>query len=194
MVYEIKRLNLSSLSWRKIGLALVLVLLTFLVAFLGYLTIWAWQRYLAPLSGVPDRFDGWQVYRSEVYPADGGTSDALSGAFSLGLRYPKDWEAKEVKASFVTFIPSGPRDYVTLTTQPTSERPKSECEKDKTECSFYTHGIYGEKTITPETETVFFSHEGNDFTLTLFKYGDADFSPIFEEMSKSLRFITEKTE
>jgi hypothetical protein len=115
----------------------------------------------------------------------------------LGLRYPDSWEAEEVNPSFVVFHQAAqtegeilPEDYVSLVVSPSTGREPTACEQDQSACSFYANGIYGDRITTPESESVFFTKEGNDFTLTWSKYGEADYAAIFEEMGKSLRFVT----
>lgn len=177
----IKRFLLLLPSWKKIGSVFLFLFLTLFSAGLGYTAVWAWQRYIAPLERAESKYADWQVYRNEKY--------------KLGLRYPKDWDAKEVDVDFAVFTPSGENkvanDYISLLIKATGSRSKTECEEDSLRCSFFVNGIYGEKIVTPEAETVFFSSLGADFTLTLSKSGTAgaDFSKTFKEISESLRFI-----
>jgi len=175
------------ITWRKVGRAFLFILASVLVFLAGYLAMVLWQRYVPGsfLTG-PSPYENWLVYRSENY--------------DLGLRYPDNWEATEVNASLVTFQPKPqqegevlPKDYLGLTISPSGSRTETACEKEETECSFHANGIFGDRSSTPEQEVIFFSKAGNDFTLTWYKYGEADYAPVFEEMGKSLRFTAEET-
>ncbi|MEX0887994.1 MAG: hypothetical protein WDZ67_01310 [Patescibacteria group bacterium] len=177
------------INWRKIGLGFVLFLATLAVFAAGYLAVILWQKYFPDsfLTG-PDPYENWQVYRSETH--------------SLGLRYSDSWEAGEVNANFVVFRQKAqaegevlPKDYVSLAVISNANRGKTACENDQSACSFFANDIYGDRIITPESETIFFSKGENDFTLTWWKYGEdgASYASIFEEMGKSLRFVTEET-
>ncbi len=189
-------------SWRKVGGFLLFFFGTILAVAVGYLAVFLWQYYFPSSFLVgPDPYANWQVYRNETY--------------LLGLRYPDDWESIEVKEGLVVFRPKAgenqevPKDYISLQVFPTAGREQTACEKDLQACSFLANGIYGEKILTPESETVRFAKEGNDFFLTWFKYGGAaksgepgsdsptgggaSFATVFEEMGKSLRFITPET-
>ena len=169
--------------WRRIGLGLLFVLVTVVVFSLGYLVVLLWQDYFSNSPVSPNPYENWSVYRS--------------GTYGLGLRYPVGWEVTGASSSLIVFqlkkeagTAVSPRDYVDLSVSPTGKRTKNACEKDQTACSFYANGIFGERILTPESEAIFFSQGKNDFTLTLHKYGDADFSSIFDEMGKSLRFVS----
>lgn len=173
------------IPWRKLGLGLLFLLATAAVFAAGALAVPLLQRYLPGsfLLG-PDPYENWLVYRSETY--------------GLGLRYPVNWEAEEVKPSFVVFHQKPaqeggalPKDYLSLAVASNAARGQTVCEKDQSKCSFYANGIYGERITTPESEIIFFAKGENDFTLTWHKYGEADFTEIFTEMGKSLRFVTE---
>lgn len=168
-------------SPKKIFPPLLFVFLTFAATGAGYGAVQLWQRSFSPLEKPEDIYAGWQVYLNENY--------------RLGLRYPQAWEAKEVTPDFVVFdLPASSgqtavRDYVTLEAKATGDRPKTACEENHLNCSFYANDIYGEETTTPDAQAISFSNGGNDFTLTFHKYGDKDFSKIFSEMGKSLRFV-----
>ncbi|OGC54692.1 hypothetical protein A2797_02300 [candidate division WWE3 bacterium RIFCSPHIGHO2_01_FULL_48_15] len=209
MVYEVRRFSFSAISWKKISFGLLFVLATSVATAAGYTAVALWQRYLVPLEKTEDKYVGWQVYFNEQY--------------ALGLRYPEDWEVKEVAKEFVVFTFRGaeitteqsedstkaPRDYITLEVKAAGDRPSTECENNQLSCSFYTNDIYGEKTANPESEIIFFTKGGNDFSFIFHKYGeagfassaeggaskygDADFSKIFEDMNQSLRFVTDET-
>ena len=175
------------ITWRRVGLSFLFILATAVVFSAGYLAVVLWQRY-APTSFLagPNPYENWLVYRSETY--------------DLGLRYPDNWEAVEVNSVLVTFQPKPavagevlPKDYISLTVASNANRGKTACENDQSECSFYANDIYGERITTPEKEIIFFAKGENDFTLTWNKYGEADHAVIFEEMGKSLRFITPET-
>lgn len=184
---EVKKRGFSRVPWRKIGRAALFVFATLIVAGLGYLAVWAWQRYL-PFSSEPESLltESWQVYKSETY--------------GLGLRYPTDWEATEVKPELIVFKPQsvegeeGPSEYMDLAVESNENRGITACEEDQIKCSFHTNGIFGERIATPEAEIVFFSHGDNDFTVTLYKYDQTDLLAIFEEMVDSLRFVTGSSE
>ena len=170
--------------WRRVGLSFLLILATAAVFAAGYLAVILWQRYFPGsfLAG-PNPYENWLVYRSENY--------------GLGLRYPDNWEATEVSASFVTFHQKPqqegevlPKDYVSLAVASNAKRGKTACETDQSACSFHANGIFGDRSSTPKQEVIFFSKDGNDFILTWFEYGEVDYASIFEEMGKSLRFTT----
>jgi hypothetical protein len=170
--------------WRKVGFSFLFILATAAFFAAGYFAVILWQHYFTGsfLAG-PNPYENWLVYRSENY--------------DLGLRYPDNWEATEVSASFVTLHQKPqqegevlPKDYVSLAVAPNAKRGKTACENDQSACSFYANEIYGEQIVTPESEIIFFAKGENDFTLTWAKYGEADYTAIFEEMGKSLRFVT----
>jgi len=145
------------------------------------------------------KYADWQVYKSETY--------------GFGLRYPNDWEAKEVKPEFTVFEPqsdesfdsaqdkeeeNAPSEYISLTVASNKNRGKTLCEEDQSKCSFHTNGIFGERITTSEIESVFFSHGENDFTITLHKYDSAaevieGYIVILEEMAESFRFTSQVT-
>ena len=170
------------IPFRKIFLTLLFLfgLLLFLAA--GYFGAYYGKSYLERLQGPNIIPPTAQVYRNETY--------------LLGLRYPLDWQVTEVKPSFVIFSPKvaegekAPREYIDLKVSSNVGRTKTACEKDQTKCTLVVNEIFGDLTSTPEGEIAFFSKEKNDFTLTLHKYGEQDFGKIFEEMLKSLRFVS----
>ena len=174
------------INWRKIGLGFLFVLATAAALAVGYLAVILWQHYLPGsfLTG-PNLYENWRVYRSETY--------------ALGLRYPENWEASEVDPSLVIFKPAVAegetplKDYVSLRVSSDKNRGETACEKDHNACSFFANDIYGERITTPESETIFFAKGENDFFLTWSKYSEADFAVIFEEIGKSLRFVTEES-
>jgi len=197
---EIKIKPKRKLTWRKAGLAFLFVLVSAAVFASGYLAVILWQRYFPDsfLTG-PNPYENWLVYRSEAY--------------ELGLRYPDNWEVEEVNSDFAVFRQKAqtegevlPKDYVSLTMAANALRGKTACENDQSACSFHANGIFGDRITTPESETIFFSKGENDFTLAWAKYGEVDkdggagfdsstdggasYAAIFEEMGKSLRFIT----
>ncbi|OGC59538.1 hypothetical protein A2890_01010 [candidate division WWE3 bacterium RIFCSPLOWO2_01_FULL_53_14] len=181
---EIKIKPKRKLTWRKAGLAFLFVLVSAAVFASGYLAVILWQRYFPDsfLTG-PNPYENWLVYRSEAY--------------ELGLRYPDNWEVEEVNSDFAVFRQKAqtegevlPKDYVSLTMAANALRGKTACENDQSACSFHANGIFGDRITTPESETIFFSKGENDFTLAWAKYGEASYAAIFEEMGKSLRFIT----
>ncbi len=199
--YEVKEIaSPRRIPWRKVGLGSLFVLATAVALATGYFAVLLWQHYF-PSSFIttPNPYENWSVYRSEAY--------------GLGLRYPDGWEATEVSLTLVVFRPKKvgtealPRDYIDLSVSSNAARAKTACENDRSACSFFANDIYGEQTITPDGEMIFFSRDGNDFGLTLYKYGEADlastaeggaskygeadYASIFEEMGKSLRFTTE---
>lgn len=172
------------ITWKKVGLGFLFGLITLAVFAAGYFATVLWQRYFPSsfLTG-PNPYENWQVYRSETY--------------DVGLRYPDSWEVEEVNPSFVVFRQKSqmegevlPKDYVDLTVASNALRGKTACEEDQKKCSFHANDIFGDRIITPESEAIFFSKGGNDFTLTWAKYGEADYTAIFKEMGKSLRFVT----
>lgn len=180
--YEVKEIQPKRvINWRKIGLGFLFFLATVAALALGYLAVFLWQYYFPGsfLTG-PNPYENWQVYRSETY--------------LLGLRYPENWEITEVSKDLMVFRPvavegqTSPKDYVSLRVSSNKNRAQTACEKDQSACSFLVNDIYGERILTPESETIFFSKGKNDFSLTWSKYGEADFAAIFEEMGKSLRF------
>ncbi len=182
--YEVKEVKPKrGVNWRKVGLGFLFFLATITALALGYLAVVFWQHYFPGsfLTG-PNPYENWQVYRNETY--------------LLGLRYPENWEASEVSKDLVVFRPiafegqTSPKDYVNLRVSLKKNRPQTACEKDQFACSFFANDIYGERILTPESETISFSKGEDDFSLTWSKYGEADFVAIFEEMGKSLRFIT----
>ena len=181
---EIEAKPKRRITWRRVGLSFLFILATAVVFAAGYLAVILLQKYFPGSSlASPNPYENWLVYRSETY--------------GLGLRYPDNWEAAEVKTSFVTFHQKAqqegevlPKDYVSLAVASNANRGKTACEKDQSACSFYANGIYGDHIVTPESETIFFANGKNDFTLTWNKYGEADHTAIFEEMGKSLRFVT----
>lgn len=178
--------RLRNLPWRKIGLGFLLVLATAVAFGIGYFTVFLWERYSTSGSSESVSTENWEVYKSEVY--------------GLGLRYPADWEAEEIKSSLVIFRPEvgegedTPREYISLIVASNTKRGKTLCENDQTKCSFYANEIFGERISTPESEVIFFAHGDNDFTLTLFKYGGADFTSIFEQIGESARFVNASKE
>jgi len=188
--YEPKEVDVKPkprITWRKVGRGFLFVLATAVVFSTGYLAVVLWQRY-APTSFLngPNPYENWLVYRSETH--------------DLGLRYPDSWEATEVSTSLITFQPKIqqegevlPKDYISLSVSANAGRGKNACENDQSACSFYANDIYGERITTPEKEIIFFTKGENDFTLAWSKYGEADLAVIFEEMGKSLRFITPET-
>lgn len=182
--YEVKEIRPKRrINWQKVGRGFLFVLATAAAIAGGYLAVVLWQYYF-PKSFLigPNLYENWQVYRSETY--------------LLGLRYPNDWEVIEVGDSLAVFRPIAvegqafPKDYISLQVSSNKNRPPTACEKDQDACSFFANDIYGERIITPESETIFFAKGENDFFLTWSKYGEADFAVIFEEMGKSLRFTT----
>src|SRR3990172_1762137 len=170
------------IPFKKIFRGLLFTLGLFLFLAAGYFGAYFgkdyWERLEGPNIIVPTA----QVYRNETY--------------LLGLRYPLDWQVAEVKPSFVIFSPkvgegeTAPREYIDLKVSSNVGRTKTACEKDQTKCTLVVNEIFGDLTSTPEGEIAFFSKEKNDFTLTLHKYGEQDFGKIFEEMLKSLRFVS----
>lgn len=176
------------INWRKVGLGSIFTLATATAFAGGYFGVWAWQ-YNFPgsfLTG-PNPYENWLVYRSETY--------------GLGLRYPDNWEATEVKPSYVVFRQKAqtegevlPKDYLNLTVASNAKRGKTACEENKSKCSFYANGIYGDRSSTPNQEVIFFSQDGKDFTLIWNKYGVVDYAVIFEDIGKSLRFTTPEQE
>lgn len=180
---QVKKPN-SKITWRRVGLSFLFILATAAAFAGGYFGVWAGQYYFPKsfLTG-PNPYENWLVYRIETY--------------SLGLRYPDNWEAAEVNSSFITFQPKPqqegevlPKDYLSLSAASNAQRGRTACEEDQAACSFYANGIYGERITTPESEIIFFAKGENDFTLTWSKYGEADYATIFKEMGKSLRFTT----
>ena len=189
--YESKEIETKPkrrVTWRRAGLALLFILATAVVFSAGYLAVVLWQRYVpASFLAGPNPYENWLVYRSETH--------------GLGPRYPDNWEATEANTSLITFQPKAqqegeilPKDYVSLSVSSNAARGKTACESDQSACSFFANDIYGERITTPEKEIIFFAKGENDFTLAWNKYGEADYAVIFEEMGKSLRFITEENQ
>lgn len=178
--------RLRNLPWRKIGLGFLLILTTAVVFGIGYFTVFLWERYSTSGSSESISTENWEVYKSEAY--------------GLGLKYPADWEAEEIKSSLVIFrleVGEGedaPREYISLVVASNTKRGETSCEKDQTKCSFYANGIFGERISTPESEIIFFAQGNNDFTLTLFKYEGPDFTSIFEQIGESIRFVNASKE
>ena len=78
------------ITWRRVGLSFLFILATAVVFAAGYLAVILLQKYFPGSSlASPNPYENWLVYRSETY--------------GLGLRYPDNWEAAEVKTSFATF-------------------------------------------------------------------------------------------
>lgn len=191
-VVKIERLKekFRSIPWRKIGWGL-LVFGLMLLSFLGGFLLMNWYlRVSESEPSIEQKYVDWQVYKNKTY--------------GFGLRYPNDWEVKEIKPRFIIFRPQPiegskrPSEYINLVLTSNKKRGKTLCEEDQSKCSFYTNGIFGERTTTPELESVFFAHGENDFTLTLHKYGSAaevieGYITIFEEMANSFRFTSEVT-
>ncbi len=191
------RRRFGAISWRKVGLAFLLLGLAVILFLGGYLVgNWCFGEEEVGILH-PAAFSDQRVYKNELY--------------GLGLRYPKDWEAEEVTASLITFTPPAAstegagegstdqepatpaREYISLTVSSNALRGKTACEEDQAQCSFYANGIYGARTSTPETESIFFSRGTNDFLFSLFRYECSDeewtdYITIFEEMADSLRF------
>ncbi|NIT03739.1 hypothetical protein GTO10_02285 [Candidatus Saccharibacteria bacterium] len=187
-VEEQKTKGLKKFSFKKIGLIALFVVGTVAAFGVGYAASLLWERVVTlSFEETPKiSYEGWQVYKNETY--------------GLGLRYPIDWEVQEVDSGFVVFRPkveegsTPPKEYVDLKVSSNENRGVTACEADQSSCSFHTNGIFGERISTPEAEIIFFSQGENDFTLSLFKYGEADFLEIFEAMGDSLRFVTLATE
>ena len=140
----------------------------------GYLSLDWYLQASGRGTESESKYADWQVYRSETY--------------GFGLRYPNDWEAKEVKPEFTVFKPqsdessdsaqgkeeeNAPSEYISLMVASNKNRGKTLCEEDQSKCSFHTNGIFGERTTTSEIESVFFSHGENDFAITLHRYDSA---------------------
>uniref|UniRef100_A0A831Z0P3 Uncharacterized protein n=1 Tax=candidate division WWE3 bacterium TaxID=2053526 RepID=A0A831Z0P3_UNCKA len=185
--YETKKLGSSRFPWRKVGRGILFLVLSVGAFSLGYFGVWAWQSYFPPRLGDSEPPADWQVFKSEPY--------------LLGFRYPADWEAQTVSASFVVLRPRAlegvtlPKDYISFFIAPTGSRAQTPCENDQAACSFYANGIFGDRFSSPEEETIFFAQAGNDFTLKWHRYGEADFTEVFNEISASFRFTTpEKTD
>lgn len=178
--------RLRNFPWKKVGLALLLILITAVVFGIGYFAVFLWERYSISGSSESISTENWKVYKSEVY--------------GLGLRYPADWEAEEIKSSLVIFRPEvgegedAPQEYISLIVASNTKRGETSCEKDQTKCSFYVNEIFGERISTPESEIIFFAQGNNDFTLTLFEYGGLDFTSIFEQIGESIRFVNASKE
>lgn len=199
-IEELKE-KLRAVPWRKARSGVLVFILMALFFFGGYSTVsWYSQAAEAEPSVTRNKYKDWEVYKNETY--------------GFGLRFPKDWEAKEVKTGFVIFNPQkkeGPllpeategkekavKEYVSLTIASNKTRGKTLCEEDQSKCSFHTNGIFGERTTTPEIESVFFAHGEDDFTITLFKFSDSaeeaeSYVAIFEEMTQSFRFTSQVT-
>ncbi|PIS12307.1 hypothetical protein COT70_01605 [candidate division WWE3 bacterium CG09_land_8_20_14_0_10_47_33] len=180
--------KIKAVPWRKVGLGFLVFALVVLSFLGGYL---AMNWYLGKKAAKPeavDQYAGWQTYESKSY--------------NFTLRYPQDWKAEEVKPTFILFSPQvseeeeNPQEYILLRIASNKTRGKTLCEEDQSKCSFHTNGIFGERTTTPETESVFFAHGENDFLLTLFKYKTdpgiiTNYITVFEEMAESFRFVSE---
>jgi hypothetical protein len=176
--------NKKRFNWRKVGLWALFVLSTVLVFCLGYFSVSFWDNYFNRGSYLVNggTNENWQIYKSED--------------FGFGLRYPVDWQATEVKKSLVIFKPvtgeeeQTSKEYLSLKITATGSRAETSCEKDQSKCSFYANEIFGDKTVTPDGEIIFFSNRKNDFVFTLHKYGGADLVDTFEDISQSLRFVS----
>ncbi|MEX1061584.1 MAG: hypothetical protein WEC39_00495 [Patescibacteria group bacterium] len=170
------------IPWKKIGFGLLFSLGLLFFLSLGYLGAHYGKSYWERLGGPNIIPPTAQVYRNDTY--------------LLGLRYPLNWQVVEVKPSFVIFSPKvaegekQPREYISLAVSPNASRPKSACEKDPKVCTLVVNNIAGDLISTPDAEIASFSQEKSDFTLTFHKYGEQDFGKIFEEMVKSLRFVS----
>lgn len=193
MVIQRLKERFKAIPWRKTGLGLFVFVLMVLAFLGGHLSM---DWYLRASESADwqvmnqNKFGSWQVYKNETY--------------GFGLRYPKDWEAEEVKPGFIVFKPQVAeggepvKEYISLAVTSNKNRGKTVCEEDQSQCSFHTNGIFGERITTPETEIVFFAHGENDLTLTLYRYDSSDevwegYVTIFEEMAKSFRFTSEVT-
>jgi hypothetical protein len=209
------REKLRRIPWKKIAAGLGITALAVLFFVGGHLLM---NWYLQRGSGTSkSEYADWQAYSS--------------GAYGFGFRYPNDWEMVEASPAFIVFKPKADtssdavtgedggeteeaeggeeaveeiKEYISLAIASNESRAKTSCEGDQSLCSFYANGIFGERTSTPETETVFFSHGEEDFTLTLYRYpstssGQASderwqgYVEIFEEMAASFRFTTQTT-
>lgn len=176
---ELKKIKIP---FRKIGQVLLFLLATALLGGAGYMGVSLAQEYLGR-EAVEYQKANSQVYKSETY--------------HLGMRYPLDWEVEEVKPTLAIFTPAveegeaKPREYLSLKVSAAGKRGPTGCEKDQAACSFHANGIFGDRISTPDEETVFFSKNGSDFTITLHRYSaEVDFLPVFEGLTESLRFTS----
>jgi hypothetical protein len=170
------------------------VLLMAIAAVGGYFAV---DSYLAHASGPrsseqeQDEYGDWQVYQNESHHFE--------------IRYPINWEVKEIKAGRIRFRfqreaadEKPPKDYIFVRVTSSKGRSKNACEKNYEKCSFYANGIFGERSVTPETDEIFFGHGKKDFTLTLCKF-DSDeetigsYVEIFEKLAGSFKFLGEAT-
>jgi len=180
---KLKEIKLREIKipFRKIGRGLLFVLATVLLGGAGYAGAYFVDDYLGRET-VEYQKSNSQVYKSEVY--------------NLGMRYPLDWEVEEIKPTLVVFTPvveegsAQPKEHLSLRVASNAARGATACETDQTACSFHANGIFGERITTPDEESVFFSKNGEDFTLTLHKYGENDFSDVFDNVIESLRFTS----
>jgi len=190
MRMEKLREKFKAVPWRKIGWGLLVFGLMVLSFLGGYLAMNWYLQVSKPKSRIGQEYADWKVYKSKTY--------------GFGLRYPKDWEAKEIKPRFIIFRPQPiegskrPSEYVNLVLTSNKKRGKTLCEEDQSKCSFYTNGLFGERATTPEIESVFFAHGEDDFTLTLYKYDSPaevieNYITIFEGMAESFRFTSQVT-
>lgn len=190
MEMEKLREKFKTIPWRKIGWGLLVFGLMVLSFVGGYLAMNWYLQISKPKSRIGQEYADWKVYKNKTY--------------GFGLRYPKDWEVKEVQPRFIIFRPQPvegskrPSEYIDLVLTSNQKRGKTLCEEDQSKCSFYTNGILGERISTPETEGVFFAHGEDDLTLTLYKYDSPaeiieNYITVFEGMAESLRFTSQVT-
>lgn len=176
-----------------LGLAVAIFMI---IAFgAGYFALGWYLRAHASGSGAEtqgqDDYGDWKTYQNETYHFE--------------VRYPADWEVKEIKAGRVRFKPAkvegsgaAPKDYIFIKVTSSKGRAETACEKNSEKCSFYANGIFGGRVETPETEEVFFNHGAKDFAITLYKYSSdteilEDYIGISERLARSFRFSGEAT-
>lgn len=186
MVGVIEKLKerFGEIPWRKAGLGFLVFGLMVIFFFGGYLSVNWYLRASEDETKIERKYADWQVYKLCLLGS--ARAEPSKSEICFGLRYPKDWEAKEVKPEFTIFKPQvvespdtaqdkeePAKEYISLTITSNKYRGKTLCEEDQSQCSFHTDGIFGERITTSEAEIIFFARGENDFTLTLYKYDSA---------------------